>query len=283
VASDATKPFTVAVALAEARIAIPLREARRLLQHVLSCTHAALAAHPEWVLTLEEAAYFRDLVARRSSGEPLAYLSGSCEFYGRSFAVTPEVLIPRPETELLADLALQTLQREPGARVLDLGTGSGILAITLALDAPAAQVVAVDASAEALEVAASNARTLGAVVRFVRGKWYSALGFERFDVIVANPPYVAAADPHLRQGDLRFEPRRALTDGSPDGLASLREIVAGAPRHLAPGGLLAVEHGYDQGDAVAALFLEAGFADIADLADLAGIPRVVRGLLPGVH
>jgi release factor glutamine methyltransferase len=274
---------SVAEALAEARGAIPPREARLLLRHVLNCAHAALAAHPEWVLTLEEAAGFRDLVARRAAGEPVAYLTGSCEVYGRPFAVTPQVLIPRPETELLVDLALTFLGSRPVASVLDLGTGSGILAVTLALEAPSARVAAVEASEAALEVAAANARTLGAAVRFLRGDWYAPLAGERFDLIVANPPYVAAADPHLGQGDLRFEPRRALTDGSADGLASLREIVAGAPAHLAPGGLLAVEHGYDQGEAVAALFRNAGLGNVTGLTDLAGIPRAVHGTHAGRH
>jgi release factor glutamine methyltransferase len=276
-------PTSVADALAEARCAIPLREARRLLQHVLNCPHAALAAHPEWALTLEDEAEFRDLVARRAAGEPIAYLTGSCEFYGRRFAVTPDVLIPRPETEMLVDLALLELQRSPGARVLDLGTGSGVLAVTLALEAPSARMTAVDASAAALDVAQANARALGVPVRFLHGGWYAPLGGERFDLIVANPPYVAAADPHLGQGDLRFEPRAALADGSADGLASLREIVAGAPAHLEPGGWLAVEHGHDQGEAVAALFRAAGFVRVASLADLAGIPRAVHGTVAGRH
>jgi release factor glutamine methyltransferase len=256
-----------------------MHEARLLLQHVNGMSHAQLAAHPERRLDAMQQSAYERLVARRATGEPVAYLTARCGFYGREFRVTPAVLIPRPETELLVDAALDLLKDRISPRVLDLGTGSGVLALTIALERPDAYVIAVDLSPEALEVARANAVALKAAVRLLQGEWFGPLAGERFDLIVANPPYVAAQDEHLRQGDLRFEPASALTDGSADGLASLRAIVAAAPTHLAPGGALAVEHGYDQGPQVVELFRLAGFAVAQSLADLAGLPRVVAGLL----
>lgn len=272
--------LTFAAALAQARRLIPLREGRLLLQHVSGLSHAQLAAWPEQVLTPAQQSGFEALLARRAAGEPVAYLTGRCEFYGREFRVTPAVLIPRSETELLADTALGLLKGKAAPRVLDLGTGSGVLALTLALERPDADVTAVDLSPDALQVACANAAALGATVRLLQGEWFAPLAGERFELIVANPPYVAADDEHLRQGDLRFEPQGALTDGSADGLASLRAIVAAAPGHLTSGGALAVEHGYDQGPRVVALFRAAGFREVRSLADLAGLPRVVAGALP---
>jgi release factor glutamine methyltransferase len=242
-------------------------------------SHAQLAARPEQALTPQQELAFADLLRRRAAGEPVAYLTGHCEFYGRPFRVTPAVLIPRPETELLVDGSLDLLKGKSSPRVLDLGTGSGVLALTLALERHDAAVTAVDVSPQALYVACANAAALGATARFLLGEWFQAIAGERFDLIVANPPYVAAGDAHLVQGDLRFEPPAALTDGSADGLASLRAIVAAAPAHLTPGGGLAVEHGYDQGPAVAALLRAAGFREVRSLADLAGLPRVVAGTL----
>jgi release factor glutamine methyltransferase len=209
-------------------------------------------------------------------GFPVAYLVGSREFFSRPFAVTPDVLIPRPETETLVEAALSRLM--PRASCLDLGTGSGVIAITLALETKAA-VTATDASAAALAVACGNAASLGAPVEFLEGAWYAPVGGRRFDLIVSNPPYVAANDPHLAQGDLRFEPAAALCDGSADGLDSIRAIVAGAREHLAPGGSLLLEHGHDQGDSVAAILRDAGFLSPLSIPDLAGIPRVAGGTL----
>lgn len=267
--------MSVAEALEEARAAIPLREARLLLCHVLGVSLAALEAHPEGKVSLQDTASFRALVARRAEGCPIAYLTGRREFYGMDFHVTPAVLIPREETELLVDIALE----KHAQRILDLGTGSGCLAIAVAKQLPRAQATAVDASAAALAVAQENAARHGVAVRFLQGDWFAPLEEERFDLILANPPYVAEADPHLAQGDVRFEPRSALAAGA-EGLDDIRRIVAGAPAHLAPGGWLYLEHGYDQAQAVAALLVAAGFAAVEHRQDLAGILRVTGGTRP---
>ncbi len=251
-------------------------DARLLLATVLGVPIEALIARPECTVDDAAAGRFAALCARRAQGEPIAYLLGAKEFYGRRLAVSPAVLVPRPETELLVELALSQLAGVPTPRVLDLGTGSGCVAITLALECPAATVLAVDRSAEALGIARGNARQLGAGVEFVLGDWYENVA-GRFDLIVANPPYVATADPHL--ADLRYEPQSALVAGA-DGLDDLRRIVAGAPRHLNSGGSLAVEHGHDQGLAVHELFARAGFAGIRTHRDLVGIDRVCSGVLP---
>ena len=264
-----------AEALEEARAAIPLREARRLLRHVLGLEHAELEAHPEREVSPVDTARFRDRVARRAAGEPIAYLTGSREFYGLEFHVTPAVLIPREETELLVELALA----RPARRILDLGTGSGCLAVAVAKHRPQAQVTAVDASAAALEVARENAARHGVTVHFLRGDWFAPLAGERFDLILANPPYVAEGDPHLAQGDVRCEPRTALAAG-PEGLDDIRRIVAAAPAHLEAGGGLFFEHGYDQAAAAAALLAQAGFTELAQHRDLAGILRVCGGRRP---
>ena len=267
--------MTVAEALDAARASIPMREARLLLCHVLGLTAATLAAHPEQKVSPADTAAFRALAARRAAGEPIAYLTGRREFYGLDFRVTPDVLIPRAETELLVDLALEA-QAE---RILDLGAGSGCLAIAVAKHRPQAEVTAVDAAAAALEVARDNAARHGVRLRFLQGDWFAPLAGARFDLILANPPYVAESDPHLAQGDLRFEPVGALLAG-PDGLREIRRIVAAAPAHLEPGGRLWLEHGYDQAQAVAVLLEQAGFTDIEQRRDLAGILRVSGGRLP---
>lgn len=263
----------IVAALAEARRALPSAEARLLLCHVLDRSPAWIEAHRDDDLAAADAARFLGLVARRAAGEPIAYLVGTREFYGRDFAVSPAVLIPRPETELLVDLVMAG---DPSSRILDLGTGSGCLAITLALESPPAEVTAVDRSPEALAVARGNAERLGARVRFLESDWFAVLADERFDVIVSNPPYVADGDPHLGEGDLRFEPALALSCGV-DGLDAIRHIVAAAPDHLNPGGRLLFEHGYDQAEAIAALLADAGYADVEQHRDLAGIVRVSGG------
>lgn len=251
---------------------IPLREARLLLGHVLGASSAELAAHPERLLPAAAAAQFATLVMRRAAGEPIAYLLGRREFHGLDFEVTPDVLIPRPETELLVETAA-AVPAAATARILDLGTGSGCIAVALSRLLPQAQVTAVDAAPASLDVARRNAARHGAALRLLCGDWFGAVEAEQFDLIVANPPYIAAADPHLRQGDLRFEPRRALVSGD-DGLDALRRIIRDAPRHLVRGGWLFVEHGYDQAVAVAELLADAGLVDLARHADLAGILRV---------
>jgi release factor glutamine methyltransferase len=268
--------ITLAGALATAREIIPLGEARLLARHVLGCTLAWLEAHRDDKLSDAQIDQFSALVAARAAGEPIAYLLGHREFYGRDFAVSPAVLIPRPETELLVDLAKAAVAPLAAPRILDLGTGSGCVAITLALEIPAASVTAVDVSPDALIVARENAAQYGAQVLFVESDWFAALGDRRFDLIVGNPPYVAANDPHLGEGDLRFEPETALHCG-PDGLAAIRRIIAAASRFLVPGGRLYFEHGYDQAEAIAALLSEAGYAAIEQHRDLAGIVRVSGG------
>lgn len=258
---------------------LPRAEALLLLAHVGGRTRERLIAGDRDALPDAVAAAFRTIVARRTAGEPIAYLVGRREFHGRPFAVDARVLIPRPETELVVDLALTAIDESAGdaVRALDLGTGSGAIAITLALERPSLDVVATDASADALDVATANAARLGARVAFAHGDWFDALpGAAPFDVIVSNPPYVAAGDAHLDAGDLRFEPGLALTDGG-DGLAHLRRIVAGAPARLRGGGALVVEHGHDQGAIVRALFASAGFVDVATHDDLARIGRATSG------
>lgn len=271
--------MTIATALAEARHAIGRLEARVLLRHVLQCDDAWLIAHGDEQLTEPQTSAYGALIARRAAGEPVAYLTGSREFYGREFAVTPAVLIPRPETELLVELALQRLP-ENGGCVLDLGAGSGCIGVTIAAERPRVRVTLVDAAAAALDVARENAHRFAANNTTVLcSDWYAALGDARYDLIVANPPYVAAGDAHLTQGDLRFEPHSALVAGA-DGLADIRRIVAGAPEHLLPGGWLMCEHGHDQADVCAALLRQAGFSELFAARDLAGIRRVSGGRAP---
>jgi release factor glutamine methyltransferase len=266
----------IAGALAWARARIDLMDARVLLRHMLQCPAARLVAWPEQRLGREDWAAYRQLVERRMAGEPVAYLTGEREFFGREFLVTPAVLIPRPDTELLVELALAHFAGQKGVRALDLGTGSGALAVTLALELDEADVTALDRSREALWVAMANAARLGASVSFVQSDWFAALGEERFELIVANPPYIAAADPHLEQGDIRFEPPGALAAG-PSGLDDLAEIVMRSPARLEKGGWLFVEHGYDQAAAVRGLLVDAGFTAITSWKDIAGIERVSGG------
>lgn len=305
---------------------LPRAEARRLLASLTGQPLTWFMAHGDAPADPNTATRFQALAERRRAGEPLAYLLGQQEFYGRPFAVSPAVLIPRADTETLVETALEQLallrqqQRTvdvPGAEapalvsppaqthtcqgqssadaqaplsetssrpahpplsLLELGSGSGIIAITLALEAPDTEVHAVERSPEALAVARQNAKALGADhIHWHAGSWWQALASpRRFDLIVSNPPYIAANDHHLQQGDLRFEPPQALAAG-PDGLDDLRIIIGGAPAHLTPGGWLLLEHGYDQEAPVQALLRNAGFADVFTRRDLAGQPRVSGG------
>ncbi|WP_417067601.1 peptide chain release factor N(5)-glutamine methyltransferase [Niveibacterium terrae] len=273
-----TLPTTYGEAIAAAQPLIGLREARVLLREAAGASAAAVQAFPERALAPEAARRFTDWVARRAAGEPVAYLLGAREFYGRMFGVGPEVLIPRPETELLVELALAKAAEFAAPRLLDLGTGSGAIAITLALEAPGASVAAVEYSAAALARARANAEALAARIDWYSGCWLAPLGDRTFDVIVSNPPYIRAGDHHLGEGDLRFEPGSALSSG-PDGLADIRTIIAGAPAHLARGGWLLFEHGYDQAEPVRALLAEAGFSAVESVRDLAGIERASLGRL----
>ncbi len=252
-------------------------EARALAAHAWQVDRAWLIAHDTDLLTDDMRAALDSLVSRRLQGTPIAYLVGSREFYGRAFRVSPAVLIPRPDTELLTELALQRIPSDRPMEVLELGTGSGCIAITLALERPLARVTAVDRSAAALKIAQHNAATLHARVKLLRSDWFGALAGRRFGLIVSNPPYVAAADPHLT-GDLRFEPLSALVGGD-DGLDDLRHLAHDAPAHLKPGGVLLLEHGYDQADAMQALLRAQGFGQVRSWTDLAGIRRVSGGTL----
>jgi release factor glutamine methyltransferase len=256
---------------------LPRLESRMLLAHALNLAHndhAWLIAHDRDTLSDAAATRFASLVARRVDGEPIAYLIGGREFYGREFRCTPAALIPRPETELLVDQAL--LQMPAGApfRVLDVGTGTGCVAITMALERPGATVTAIDISTTALALAHENAQRLGASVGFIESSWFTDLRPEaQFDLILSNPPYIAPGDAHLSQGDLRFEPAVALADAV-DGLESYRQLAQGANKHLRPGGMLIVEHGFDQGETVPALFRTAGFDEVTMHRDLADQPRI---------
>ena len=257
--------------------ALDIIDARVLLRTVLGVNDAYLIAHAGDEVSVQHAAQFRALAARRAAGEPVAYIAGEREFYGRAFAVSPAVLIPRPETELLVELALERIARDTICRVLDLGTGSGCIAISLALERAAAQVTATERSAAALDVARHNAQRLGASnLAFKIGDWWGAAGAEKFDLIVSNPPYIAQGDAHLVQGDLRFEPMAALAAGA-DGMGCIRTLVAGARMHLAQGGSLLLEHGYDQAEHCRALISAAGFTRVQSWRDIAGIERVTGG------
>jgi release factor glutamine methyltransferase len=300
-----------------AALELPVNEARLeaqiLLQECLKVNRAWLLAHENDTLVADTHALYQALLNRRLEGEPVAYILGQREFYGLQFKVTPDTLIPRPDTETLVETALQKispipifprkrgkaefrgtaeressnlikpdsgLHRNDGPRVLDLGTGTGAIAIAIAKHCPHAQVIAVDESPAALEVAEENARNLDIRnVQFVLSNWFGALEGQTFDVIVSNPPYVAENDPHLNQGDLRFEPLSALAAGQ-DGLDDFRHIISHARQYLAPQGWLMLEHGYDQAVEVAGLLEAAGFGSISSVADLQGVLRVTAGQLP---
>jgi release factor glutamine methyltransferase len=268
--------FTAGVTVGAVQAAMPLDplENRILLCHVLGLSRVGLITRSHRALSAAEADALTTLVARRTAGEPIAYIVGKREFFGLDFRVTDAVLIPRPDTELLVELALERLPK--AASVLDMGTGSGAIAVAIAHTRPDASVSALDASIEALAIARANAAANGATVHFLLSDWYAALGSERFDLIVSNPPYIASKDRHLSEGDLRFEPVSALTDHA-DGLSALRAIVAGAASHLAPGAWLLLEHGYDQAAQVRALLAGHGYACVQSWRDLSGIERVSGG------
>ena len=271
---------TVARLLARARDLIDPADAALLLAHALGKSRSWLFAHADDALGEAEAARFDVLLARRAAGEPVAYLTGWRGFWTLELAVTPATLVPRPETELLVDLALARLPVDAPVRVADLGTGSGAIALAIASERPRAQVLATDASSAALDVARGNAARNGiGNVAFRLGSWLQPLGEDTFDLIASNPPYIAEGDPHLAQGDLRFEPAMALSCGA-DGLDAIRVIVRDAPACLRRGGWLLLEHGWEQGDAVRALLAAAGFADVATERDLEQRDRVSLGRLP---
>jgi release factor glutamine methyltransferase len=261
---------------------LPVLEARVLLGHALQVNRAWLIAHDTDPLTDEQVSAYQQLAERRRAGEPVAYLLGEKEFMGHLFQVTPSVLIPRADTEVLVETALADLEGKTRPTVLDMGTGSGAIAISLALARPDADVIATDVSTDALAVAQKNAISLNAPVRFAQGSWFDALNSAGvpavYDVIVSNPPYISSGDAHLDQGDLRFEPRQALTDFR-DGLEALRIIVSGAKQYLSAGGSLWLEHGWDQAAAVRALLGAAGFQRVSSRRDLSDIERISGGYL----
>lgn len=262
---------TLALESSSARI-----EVQCLLQQVLGVARSYLFAHPERILNDAEELAYQALLQRRLKGEPIAYILGEREFFGLNLNVSPATLIPRPDTELLVELALERLPRGT-VRVLDMGTGSGAIALAIAHQRADAEVWACDASVAALAVASENARRLAvANARFVESNWFSALSGQRFDIIVSNPPYIAAADPHLKQGDVRFEPLSALASGA-DGLDDIRHIVAQADTHLESNGWLLLEHGYDQAAQVRELLRHSGFAGVFSARDLSGIERCSGG------
>lgn len=282
---SATLQSALSLDAREARI-----EVQMLLQAVLNVSRAYLLAHPERELSEVESSAYRALLQRRLAGEPMAHILGEREFFGLRFKVTSATLIPRPETELLGELALERIPspsasllplagegKGRGFRVLDLGTGTGAIALSIAHTRPDVEVVAVDASSAALEVARENARRLNIRnATFAQSDWFSALSGQRFDLIVSNPPYIPADDVHLKQGDVRFEPMTALASGA-DGLDDIRRIVAQASEFLEPGGWLLLEHGYDQAAAVRQLLAEHDFVEIFSALDIAGIERVSGG------
>lgn len=289
--ADARHALTQALGLPadEARL-----EARLLLLHLLQVDHAWLLAHETDALQGNIHAAFQALLVRRLQGEPIAHILGKREFYGLELTVSPDTLIPRPDTETLVEAALaqipDTIEASRKFKVLDLGTGTGAIALAIASQRAHAEVVAVDASAAALAVAMGNAKKLGlSNVRFLLSDWFANLGStnqtndpcsEKFDVIVSNPPYIAAQDPHLSQGDLRFEPLSALASGA-DGLDDIRRIIADAPQHLNASGWLMLEHGYDQAATVRRLLGDQGFGEVDSARDLAGIERVSLGQWAG--
>ncbi|TNF36038.1 MAG: peptide chain release factor N(5)-glutamine methyltransferase [Gammaproteobacteria bacterium] len=246
-------------------------DAELLLSHLLQKPRSFLYARPDHELDVSQTQAWQQLFARRLAGEPMAYILGVREFRNLLLQVTPAVLIPRPETELLVELALPRIPAQ--GRVLDLGTGSGAIALAIADERRDAQVTAIDASAAALAVAQSNGERLGLPVRFLHGEWFAPVPGEVFDVIASNPPYIDAADPHLQQGDVRAEPRSALV-AARNGLADLETIASEARAHLRDGGFLLLEHGYDQGKAVAACLQQLGYSDVCTHADMAGHDRV---------
>lgn len=255
-------------------------EAQLLLQHALKVNRAWLIAHEHDVIDAGNLAKFESLLNRRLNGEPVAYILGKREFYGLNLSVTPDTLIPRADTELLVDKALEKIPADQASQVLDLGTGTGAIALAIAHHRKQAQVTASDASPAALNVAKANSRLLAITnVRFVSSHWFDALNHEQFDIIVSNPPYIEQDDAHLRQGDLRFEPVSALASGA-DGLDDIRQIIDNCLLHLKPQGWLLLEHGYNQAGSVADLMAHAGLVDVETFTDLGGNNRVTIGKNP---
>ncbi len=266
---------TVADVMAQARArGVDRLDAQLLLAHVLQQSRSWLLAHADAALIDDQRELLQRFLGRRATGEPLAYLLGEKEFHGLVLRVSPAVLVPRPDTETLVDWALEVLHDAASPRVLDMGTGSGAIALALKHACPAAQLTALDSSPQALAVACDNAQRLKLDILFLQSDWWHGLTGQRFDMIISNPPYIAGDDEHLAA--LQHEPQMALTPGG-DGLGALRHIVAGAPQHLQPGGWLLLEHGHDQASAVASLLRAQGFEAVTTRHDLAGHGRCSGG------
>ncbi len=273
------QPVTISHALAAAYSTINKIDAILLLQHVLIVNHAFLLTYPDQILTAQQVEKFSSLVQQRIKGLPIAYLIGERAFFDLTLKITEAVLIPRPETELLVEWALKLIPSDKFFNVLDLGTGSGAIAISIAKHRPQTQIVAVDLSPAAVDVCRRNADILKvANLHAISGNWFDELSGEKFDLIVSNPPYVAENDPHLLQGDLRFEPRIALSTGE-HGMACITHIINAAPSYLSKEGWLLLEHGYDQAEACRKLLRDMDFSNICSYPDLAGIMRVSGGQL----
>lgn len=252
-------------------------ESEILLAQVLEKPRSYLYTWPDELLSIDKITQFNSLIEDRYAGMPVAYLTGSREFWGLPLSVTPDTLIPRPETERLVEIALQYIPQNSTARIADLGTGSGAIALALATERPQAIIEATDIDAATLAVARRNVSALGlSNVNLHHGHWCEVLTEKSFDMIVSNPPYVTADDPHLHQGDLRFEPAQALTSGK-DGLKDIREIIQTATQHLANGAYLLIEHGYDQADRVTELFQKAGYSEVSCFQDYAERERATIG------
>lgn len=255
-------------------------EAQLLMQHVLNVNRAWLISHENEQLTTTVINEYKNLLSRRLAGEPIAYILGYREFYGLKLKVTPATLIPRPDTETLVEAAIDKCHASKPSDILDLGTGCGAIALTIAKSRPDSQVTAIDASQAALKVAIENAQQLSINnVRFMLSNWFSALQNKKFDIIVSNPPYIEQNDPHLERGDLKFEPASALSSGT-DGLNDIRVIINDSLAHLKPQGWLMLEHGYNQASSVKELMAQAGLVDIETHQDLGDNDRVTIGKNP---
>ena len=261
----------------------PKLESEILLAYVIHKSRSYLYTWPERILESQQLTQFQSLIERRSSGEPIAYITGEREFWGLPLKVSPATLIPRPETERLVEIALQQIPENKPWQIADLGTGSGALALAIASERPLCQIVATDISEDALRIAEQNRNDLKLEnVRFVQGRWFEPLNGIRFNLVVSNPPYVAENDPHLLKGDLVFEPQQALSSG-PDGLDAIRSILASAKSHLQPDAWLMLEHGYDQGSRIMALFEKYSFTQVFCHADYAERERATVGQMASDH
>lgn len=258
----------------------PRLDAEVLLAYVTGRPRTHFIAWPEKELDSGQVEQFRRLVQRRAKGEPVAHITGRREFWSLNLEVTADTLIPRPETELLVEQALELIPQDAAWSIADLGTGSGAIALAIANERPGCSVVAVEMSAKALQVAEKNAGQLGiSNITFVLGKWFEPLSGQRFELIVSNPPYIQERDIHLSEGDVRFEPRSALVSGE-DGLDDIRTLVYQAKSHLLPDGWLLLEHGYDQGQEVRAIMKREGYRHVRDIPDYQGHDRVAIGRIP---